>query len=49
MNKDEYEQTFGKKILGQHDYHSAFDELLAQGISCCIVTNGSRAGLCGNK
>ncbi len=43
MNKDEYEQTFGKKILGQSDYHAAFDELLGQGISCCIVTDGPRA------
>lgn len=43
MNKDEYEQTFGKKIHGERDFHNAFDELLSQGISCCIVTDGSRA------
>ncbi len=43
MNKGEYEQTFGKKILGQRDYHSTFDELLGQGIACCIVTDGPRA------
>jgi fructose-1-phosphate kinase PfkB-like protein len=42
MNKDEYEQTFGKKILGQSDYQAVFDELLRQGISCCIVTDGPR-------
>ncbi|MBI5472630.1 MAG: 1-phosphofructokinase family hexose kinase [Ignavibacteriae bacterium] len=43
LNKDEYEQTFGKKLLEQRDYHNAFDELLGQGIFCCIVTDGSRA------
>ena len=43
LNKDEYEQTFGKRILEQRDYENAFDELLGQGISCCIVTDGPRA------
>ncbi len=43
MNKDEYEQTFGKKILGQSDYQAVFDELLRQGISCCVITDGPRA------
>ncbi len=43
MNIAEYERTFDKKLLEQYDYHNAFDELLSQGISCCIITDGSRA------
>ncbi len=43
MNKDEYERTFDKRILSERDYHGACDGLLGQGISCCVVTDGSRA------
>ncbi len=41
MNKNEFEQTFGKILSGPGDYHRMFDEILGQGISCCIVTDGS--------
>lgn len=43
MNRDECEQTFGKKLTGHADYHRMFDDLLGQRISCCIVTDGPRA------
>ncbi len=42
INKDEYEQTFGKPLLSEKDYHIAFDELSRLGIHCSIITDGDR-------
>jgi tagatose 6-phosphate kinase len=40
LNKQEYEETFGKKLSQAASYHGAFDEVLARGVSSFIITDG---------
>jgi tagatose 6-phosphate kinase len=40
-NKEEYEQTFGKRLEIEDDFRWALDSLLRLGITYCIITAGS--------
>jgi 1-phosphofructokinase family hexose kinase len=40
-NKDEYEQSFGKRLESDDDFRLALDSLLTLGITYCIITAGS--------
>jgi len=40
-NRDEYEQTFGKKLKTDADFQSALDSLLHIGIAYCVITAGA--------
>ena len=42
MNKEEFEQTFEKKIVKEDDYTVAFNEMFNKGVSRVIVTDGPR-------
>jgi 1-phosphofructokinase family hexose kinase len=39
-NKEEYEQTFGERLVTDDDYRAALKRLLGMGISYCLITAG---------
>ena len=42
LNKDEYEQTFGKKLERESDYRPALEVFVTRGINYCVITDGNR-------
>ncbi|RPH37196.1 hypothetical protein EHM92_03315, partial [bacterium] len=40
-NKDEFEQTFGKRLENDDDFRFALDALLRLGITYCVITAGA--------
>jgi 1-phosphofructokinase family hexose kinase len=42
LNRDEYEQTFYKRLTDEHECSGALEDLLARGIKYAIITDGAR-------